>query len=443
MSKLNPGRKLALDVITELRSRKAFVHNIIQTAVRPAKGISVPDKAFAELLSIGVVSTSGTLDEIINRSLGPKNDLSPALRDSLRISVYELAFLNKQPHAVVDQGVELARSIVPKAAGFANVMLRRMTADLKKFPWGDPKKDDEALARKYGFPYWLTDLLIEALGRNEAVLFMDASNTPAPIFLAANSIKSTPEEVLSILNEHGAEASFVGPADRGCIIAKDAQAAVKSQLLADGRAIVSDATAQLVALAATPVAGKPFLEIGSGRGTKTVLLQSNAYKFNGEQAEMYCVDLHAFKTKVLQRRIKQCGVQNTTILEGDATALETIEGLPKSFAKALIDVPCSGLGTLRRHPEIRWRITASEIDDMARVGLGMLKSVSRRMEPKGTIIYSTCTVSREENQDVIEAFLASPQGAQWRIDDSVKMLQNSLRPNGADVHFLACLKKSS
>ncbi len=443
MSRLSSARRLALEVTSQVRERNSYVSNAVNSIVRHAEGVSAKDRAFAELLSTGVVSTWGTLDEIIDRALGPKGDLRPYLRDAVRIATYELVFLRKEDHVVVDQGVELAKVVEPKAAGFINVLLRRIADSAKGFPWGNPAKSNEALARKHGFPYWMTDMLVESFGRDNAAQFMDASNQPAPLFLAVNSIKCTPAEAMEILQSSGANAHFVGPEDRGCILAENQAAALRSGLLADGRVLVSDASAQLAALVATPPVGARYLEIGSGRGTKSVLLQSNAVKYNGEQARLWCVDLHAFKNAVLERRLAQCGVSGAVILEGDATDLDSIEGLPDEFDAALIDAPCSGIGTLRRHPEIRWRITASDIDAMGRMGLSMLKSASRRIVDGGSIVYSTCTITHEENMDVIQAFLGSAEGSGWSIDaeSGSGVVQTTLRPGGPDVHFIVKLKK--
>ena len=441
MAQLSRGRQLALEVTRQVREREAFVQPTIDSVVRNAKGAR-QEKAFAELLSTGVVSTWGTLDEIINRSLNHPNDIKPDVRDALRISAYELAFLGKQDHAVVDQGVEMVRAVAPKAAGLGNVVLRRIAVDMRQFPWGNPNTDDVALARKLGFPQWMADMLISDLGRNDAVVFMTTSNEPAPVFLAVNSVKAKADEVFAQLEADGARPSYVGPAERGCIKVDDPVRAIRSAVLRDGRAIVSDASAQLAALVATPARGRRFLEVGSGRGTKTVLLQSNALRYNGEQAQMSCVDLHAFKNRVLERRIEECGLTGIELFEGDASALGTIEGLPASFGKALVDTPCSGLGTLRRHPEIRWRLKPEDIDAMARVDLAILRSVAERIEPGGSVVYSTCTVARAENMGVVEAFLASEAGAGFALKPQgggQPFVQNRLVPGGPDVHFVAQL----
>ncbi|MGI6216595.1 MAG: transcription antitermination factor NusB [Coriobacteriales bacterium] len=439
-NKLSPGRRLALKTVRRVRERDAFVQQVASSVIRKAK-VQPEDKAFAELLATGVVSTWGTLDEIIDRSLKHRDDIEPEVRDALRISVYELVFLKKQDHAAVDQGVELVREVAPRAANLANAVLHRIIEDIGLFPWGNPNTDDEALARKLGFPYWMTDMLIDSLGRDAAVVFMMASNDPAPVFMCANNVTSSSEELFEDLERIGGEPKYVGPKDRGCIEVGDTRAALRSDLLKDGRALVSDASAQLAALIGTPVKGKRFLEIGSGRGTKTVMLQSNALKYNGEQCEMHCVDLHAFKNNVLAQRIATTKLDNVTLYEGDATDLDSIEGLPESFGKIFIDAPCSGVGTLRRHPEIRWNLTQRDIDSLGGVGLAMLKSASRRIEPGGTIVFSTCTVTEEENQDVIKAFLESEEGAGFALRDvnGKGWIMNQLVPGGPDVHFIAQL----
>ncbi len=443
MGKLSAGRELALRACAQVRERDAYVDNVVNSMIHRAK-LPHEERAFAELLATGVTQTVGTLDEIIDRNLNHPNDIDPEVRDALRISVYELVFLGKQAHAVVDQGVELVKLVAPKAAGLGNKVLHRILDDVRAFPWGNPNTDDDALARKTGFPYWLGDLLVDALGHDAAVVFMATSNQPAPLYLAVNQIKAKPEEVLRILNDSGADAAFVGPAERGCILVRDQRAAIRSGVLKGGRALVSDASAQLTALVATPSKGGRFLEIGSGRGTKTVMLQSNALVRNGEQARVWCVDKHAFKKDVLAKRSAEYGLENVHVLSGDATDLDSIAELPKSFDGILIDAPCSGLGTLRRNHDIRWRLEASDIDAMAEVQLAMLKSAAPRVAPGGFIVYSTCTVTREENGDVIKRFLASEEGRGFALEKigGREMVMGTLRPGGPDVHFMAKLVRA-
>lgn len=444
MSTVSPARALALNVTRQVRERKAYAQNLIATQVDTAD-ISRVDRAFATLLIVGVISTEGLLDQIIDRNLKSPRDVQPDVRDSLRISTYETVFLDKSAHAAVDQGVELARSVAPRAGGLANAVLRKITQDVSEFPWGDPETDDGALARSHAFPDWLARRLIDDLGRQRAAKLMEASNQQAPLYLAVNPLKATDVEVLSALENAGADPALIGAQGGGCIVARNAVAVVTGSLLKTGKVLVSDASAQIVARLATPGILQPYLEVGSGRGTKTILLQGKTWRAFGKQARIFALDIYDFKRDILSERIQQFGLEGVTPVVGDVLDLDTVvgtnEGFPQQFGGALIDAPCSGLGTLRRHPEQRWSITPAEITAMAQRGQAMLAAVSRVIAPGGFIVYATCTVLREENEAVIESFLASDEGSEFHLASIADRdyLQIDMVPGGPDAHFAARL----
>jgi 16S rRNA (cytosine967-C5)-methyltransferase len=422
MSKVTPARLLALEVTRQIRERRAYAHNLIESRVRSAKAPQA-ERDFATLLIMGVVATYGELDGLIDRAL-IHGSLKPDVRDALRISTYELFFLQREPHVAVDQGVELVRSFAPHAAGFANKVLREIAKLREAFPFGDPARDVEALAHQQAFPLWLARRLTADLGFDSTAEFMVASNTRAPLFLA-NLSQGTTLEIAS------SELSAWLPR------------------IEAGELIVADASAQQVAALCVPepAARGPFLEVGSGRGTKTVLLQHNALRAHGQQPALFALDLHAFKQDILNERIKQYRLENVTPLTGDATQLDKIiarGGLPESFGGVLIDAPCSGTGTLRRHPEIRWQLTPKEVTAMAAQGLRMLRAVVRRIELGGFVVYSTCSVFCEENDQVIDAFLAAEEGKGFALappDVVPNPFHPKLTPNSPDAHFAIKLIK--
>jgi len=186
MSELNPARLLAVHVGAAARTRDAFAGDVLDARLG-ASGLSSEDRAFARVLSLGVASSWGTLDDVIDRCLRSPRDIEVDVRDALRVSTYEMVFLDKAGHAAVDQGVELVRAVQPKAAGLANAVLRKISVLKDDFPFGDPSSDDAALARSFAFPLWLASLLIEQMGRAAAARFMQASNTPAPVFFGVNA----------------------------------------------------------------------------------------------------------------------------------------------------------------------------------------------------------------------------------------------------------------
>jgi 16S rRNA (cytosine967-C5)-methyltransferase len=436
-----------------VRESSSYGHEVLSAALQRAT-LSADDASFATRLAYGALQTEGTLDEAIDRHTGGKR-LEPRVRDALRVATYEILFLHTEDRASVHQGVELVKTVRPQASGLANAILRRVAEDAPSFPWGDPDEDDAALARRHAHPRWLADMWISELGRETAAAVMAANNEPAPLFVAVNPFLSTAAEAHATLESDGADPRPCALA--GCILAGDPAAAVHGRALAEGPVFVADAAAQLVASLVSARPGQTIVEVGAGRGTKTVLIQAAAVAAGGP-ARLFTVDLHEFKTRLLQERLASYGVPGVTALTGDATDLATVEGMPaqQSADAVLIDAPCSGLGTLRRHPEKRWRITQAEIRELSTLGAALLAEASRLVRPGGFVVYSTCTLANAENDGVVSAFLASEQGREFslgslRQDVPVEWarfithegyFRSVPEPGGPDGHFAARLVRS-
>ena len=440
----SPARLAALYVTREVRRREAYAQQLIESEI-DASNMSPMDRAFATLLVLGVVSTQGTLDEIINRALSNPRDIKPDVRDPLRISTYEIILLGKAPHAALDQGVELVKAVVPSASRLANAVLHRVLAMKDEFPFGDPTRDLAALARSYAFPEWMARMLVEDMGAKEASNLMRASNDPAPLFIAVNAIKATDAEVESVFAETGVE---LFPGEAGGVAPAGCYRVANPRILADGRIrrlvsqgkiLVSDAAAQAVA-ASILENGEPasLLEVGAGRGTKSILIQSAAQRKFGHQLAMTSMDSHSFKIDLLAKRAEEYGVEIAELVTGNATRLN-MALRDRTFDAIFIDAPCSGLGTLRRHHEIRWRITREHIDELADTGLAMLKSAAEHVNPGGQIVYSTCTVTYAENNGVVKRFLESEEGSSFELAPFAgkACFVSQLSGDSCDAHF-AC-----
>lgn len=440
--KASPARVAALEVTKLAREREAFAAELATTHLASYK-LSDSDKAFALKLILGVASTRGTLDEIIDRNLTSPKDIKDKVRDALRISTYEIFFLEKTPHAAVDQGVELARSVTPKVAGLANAVLRKILVSKEEFPFGDPASDREALARLHAFPLWLTQLLIDDLGEESALAFLKASNEDAPLFIAVNAIKATDEEVIDAFASAGCSIKPVKLEDKnlaGCFRVfepKILQHEIIKELFLDGKILVSDVASQMISSLALPENfPAKFLEIGAGRGTKTILLQSNAVRKYGKQMKLYSLDSHAFKGNLLAKRAEDYGVALEEVYTHDATKLSEICE-PQSFDAVFIDAPCSGLGTLRRHPEIRWRLKPESIKSMAQLGYRMLQAAGPCVTLGGSLTYATCTVTKLENEQVVSTFLKSSTDSTFSTssDQGLRRVKTQLASGASDAHF--------
>jgi len=449
-----PARRVALQVLHRVRERGSFGPETLDAVLR-ASGLSPRDTAMATRLTYGVLQTLGTLDEAIDLFARVPSALEPGVRDALRLGSYEILFMRTPARAAVNEAVDAARRARPQAAGLANAVLRRIADEAEAFPWGDPATDDQALARVTGHPRWLVDRWIEELGRERATEALYADLEAAPLYLWANTFKASPVEILDALEADGA--GPVGDVPPGCIRVGDASAAVRGEAVRTGLAIVTDAAAQLAARVLGPHPGETVVDVASGRGTKTAEIQACSVAA-GAPCDLYALDIHPFKAEVLRRRMTDLCVPGVTTLVGDATDVSSVAGLPTTGTAAgvLVDVPCSGLGSLRRRPEKRWRVTPEDIDRLAELQLAMLEQAATLVSVGGAVVYSTCTVSRAENEDVIAAFLAGREGTfvvgdltdavppEWRTDIGQQgYFQSTPRVGGPDGHFVALLTRVS
>jgi 16S rRNA (cytosine967-C5)-methyltransferase len=442
----------ALEVVTRVRERESYAHETLDR-VLGERGLEPRDAALTTRLTYGTIATRGTLDEAILRYVGAAKRLEPRVSDALALSAYELLFMRTPAHAAVSEGVEMARSQRGAAAGLANAVLRRLADDASDFPWGDPERDVAALARLHGHPLWIAQLWVDELGRDRAGSLMAANNEPAPLFLAHLPSGRPFSAVVDSLAADGARP--VVCALPGCILARDASAARGSRPLASRDVLVMDAGAQFTVGALETVSEGTIVEIGAGRGSKT-LLTASRLQSAGLKVRIIAVDLHAFKLDALSAIARDLGLDTIRAVVADAASGSLDIGIDEGAATAvLVDAPCSGLGTLRRHPDRRWRATCEEIDSLAELGSRLISGAARLVRPGGFMVYSTCTLVRRENEDVIGRFLASDVGAEFVIDPLTTVVPDDWRrfvapegwfrsipePGGPDGHFVARLKR--
>ncbi|MFU8890991.1 MAG: RsmB/NOP family class I SAM-dependent RNA methyltransferase [Anaerosomatales bacterium] len=448
---LTPSRAVALRVVNEARTRGAWGHELLGTALDRSH-LDERDAAFATRLAYGVLSSEGTLDEALDHHLDRPSRVHPKVRDALRLAAYELLFMRTPDRVAVHQGVEAVRSVERRATGLANAVLRRVAEEAPSFPWGDPDTDGATLARLTSHPAWLVARLIDDLGPERARTMLEADNEPAPLYLAHNPFMGTFSALMSSLEGHGVTPEAVGPP--GCIVAGTPSAAVKSEALNSGACVVADAGAQFVASLAAPPPGGRGADIASGRGTKTLLMQAGSLRAGGV-SEILAADVHEYKVSLLAERLAMLKVPGVQAVVADSTDPASVDafGGPASADAVLVDAPCSGLGTLRRHPEKRWRLDETTIDTLARVGGRMLETAALLVRPGGFVVYSTCTMTERENRAVVEGFLATTPGSEFTVRPVAQAVPHGWErfvtaegwfcsvpePAGPDGHFAAVL----
>lgn len=444
---VSAARRTALNVLQRVRRDEAFAGAVLAGSL--ASGTLGPeDTALATRLAYGVLSAEGVLDEVIDRHL--TRQAEPRVRDVLRLAAFELLFSRAPAYAVVDQAVELTRGIRPQAAGLANAVVRRIADDAAAFPWGDPLTDLDALARQSAHPRWIVDLAFRSLGEQAAREMLASGLEPAPSYIRLHPFERDREATRASL---AGAAPVSSPPDPDCyVLGRPARAF--SGRSEPGGWFPMDAAAQLAPAAVAPLPGTAVLDVGSGRGNKTVCLQSLAMRAGGP-AEITALDVHDGKARVLRERLDHSGVPGVAVRVGDARELESIFG-PDAFDSVLVDAPCSGLGTLRRYPEKRWRLDPGALTQLSALQSELLGSAARVVRPGGALVYSTCSIAADENSTIVSGFLASTSGKQYHVQplgevippdwgtfrDGSGCFQSWPTSGGPDGHFVAVLRRT-
>ena len=407
MARLAPARRAALRLSAECRQRDARAREVLRTS-DVMDGLEVRDRALATRLVLGVQRASGLCDAVVNAHLTHAH-LEPRVRDALRLSSFELLYLGTPTQVAVSQGVELAAVASRRARGLANAVLRRVAA-------GDvPAMEAADVALVGALPEWLARELLASLGTGACALALDAMESPAPA-VAANLNLNAEDQALALLTDAGLHPSRLPWP--GCI-ALGAQAGLAASGLVERTAVLpADPAAQMVSWLAAPAADvDAMLEVGQGRATKTLLL-AGANRRLGGSVLLACVDSVAFKSRLARERVRTGGLGGrATCLTLDATRLDAPDVPPelrRTFGQVFVDAPCSGTGTMRRHPEVAWSLGQGSVcggsATLPALQLRMLSAASARVAAGGTLAYSTCSDLAAEDEDVVRAFLASDAG---------------------------------
>lgn len=386
------------------------------------ESLTARDRALATRLCMGVVATQGALDQAVDSHLRPGAKLQPQVRDALRLASFDLLYLATPVPVAVNEGVELVRSQQPRAAGLANAVLRRVAQeDLPRLDRARDRvekggSDAGDLALVGGLPRWVADELVSSRGAAFARELALSLAEPAPVYVAANRLRHSAQEAEGLLAGAG-----LGPRPAGVVgsfLLERPAGLASSGLVQETDVIPSDLHAQLVALLATPQADAEVLEVGQGRATKTLLMQAQAAA-RGIDLKVTGIDAEPFKARLAQDRLGRAGCGRTCrSLAYDGTMLVQ-EGLPPElvgpFDLVFLDAPCSGLGTLRRHPEIAWSLGPGSVDpgspdSLPALQLRLMRAASSRVRPGGRLAYSTCSPLRQEDEGLVAAFLESPEG---------------------------------
>jgi len=401
---LDPARRAAFDVLRAVSERDAYA-NLALPALLRERGITGRDAAFATELTYGTCRTRGLLDAIIGAAAGrPPEKIDPVLLDLLRLGAYQLLRTRVEHHAAVSTTVEQAGIEFDSArAGFVNGVLRTI-AGRDEQSWVEelaPPADSDPVGHTafvHAHPRWVAQAFADALGADAGELdALLASDDERPsVHLAARPGVLTADELAGQVNgtvgRYSPYAVYLPGGDPG-----------RLEPVRDGAALVQDEGSQLVARALTladldgPDAGR-WLDLCSGPGGKTALLAAAAHERStkglGNDAQVTAIEPAAKRADMVEQNTRGLPVEVLRVDGRDP-------GLEPGFDRVLVDVPCTGLGALRRRPEARWRRQPGDVPQLAKLQRELLASAIRLTRPGGVVLYATCSPHLAETVGVV------------------------------------------
>lgn len=435
-------RDAALSILMEINNNQAYSNLLLHRTIEKYN-IEAKDRGLLTELTYGTLQQRMTLDYYLEPFVRGK--LDGWVRELLRLSLYQIVYLTKiPPHAVVHEAVEIAKRrghkrIAPTVNGILRSVLRTGVRSLDDLEDGVNK-----IAIETSHPEWLIERWIELYGVDEATVMANENNNPATMTLRVNTAKTTIEKAISLLESEGVDVTK-GEVVPECIVTGPGNPA-HTAAYKEGYVTIQDESSMLPVLALDLSPGMKVLDMCAAPGGKTTFI---AEKMN-DKGEVFAHDVHEHKLALIEANAKRLGLTSITAKSGDSRKLEAMYE-PASFDRILVDAPCSGLGVIRRKPEIKYVKTAADFEGLVKIQSELLDTASKLIKPGGIVVYSTCTVEYVENRGMAESFLERhPEmekislpnlGGNEKLDIKDDTLQVLPQHFGGDGFFVAAFRK--
>jgi 16S rRNA (cytosine967-C5)-methyltransferase len=415
-----PARALAFETIRATFEQDAQTERFFREAAE-SRGLAGRERAQAQRLAYGAVQRRGTADVAIER-LAERSPrlLDPPLIAALRLGLYELLFAEATPdHAAVAQAVELVKGAgAAHAAGLVNAVLRRATRERARLR--NELLDDDSTAERaaiaHSAPLWLARMWWRELGPKSARALLAACNEPAEPALRVNTLRADRDRLIGKLREAGVDAA---PAAGPWPLAAPEQIAIEGrsgdlvpELVGAGELTPQSRGSAAAVELLDPQPGEHVLDLCAGPGIKTGQIAARM----ADRGEVISVERDPGRAAEVAGQARRLGLRSVTVIEADAAAA----GMAVGFDRVLVDPPCSDLGALASRPDARWRKSPRTVERLAELQAEILRRGLEVLRPGGTLVYSTCTISRREGEDqvaALEAEAATGEAPPFSLDD--------------------------
>ncbi len=405
------GREVALRVLYQVDKKRAYANIALDRFLRKGNLKDV-ERRFAAELAYGSIKRRNTLDWVLRhfmrRSL-EKTD--PWVRNLLRLGAYQILFLDRVPTAAaVNETVELTKKYGhPGTVKFVNGILRSLVRNLDKLKFPTIEEDPILhISLVHSHPEWMVGRWLKRFGIKETIKICQKNNEPPPASLRTNTLKCNREELQKVLKKEGYDTTY-GKYAPECLCADEYGRLEELRAFREGLFTVQDEGSMLVSRLLAPDEGAVVVDACAAPGTKTTHLA----QLMNNKGRVVALDIHEKKLKAIIENCRRLGLTSVNVEKGDARLWGKRH---KNYADfILVDAPCSGLGVLRRRPDARWHKREEDVTELQKLQKEILVGISPALKDGGVLVYSTCTIEPEENEEVIKWFLK--ENPQFVLDD--------------------------
>lgn len=398
----NP-RGLAVKILNRTERDRAFAEPLIDSCLKRNYFDNVSDRRLLTRLVFGVLRMRNRLDWMM-RSVydGNFESMDTGIKNIIRTALYQIMFNDRIPsYAIVDEAVEIAKKMYPGRSGLINAVLRNIIRKMDDIEYPNTNSDPLSYISVYhSHPEWIVKMWMKEIGTEETLSLCKANNEVPPVSLRINRLKTSRDDILRELSDKGYDVKPAKYSPDGIILLSPAGPVGETDWYKNGYVQIQDEASQLISFLVDPKPSEEILDMCAGAGIKT----SHMAGLMKNMGKIISVDINRGKIKALKEMSRRLDISIVEPVVGDATKDmgKTYHG---RFDRILVDSPCSGLGTLRRNPEIKWNTDPESLKNFQNIQKTILDLSARYLKKGGTIIYSTCTISLCENEKVVKDFL--------------------------------------
>ncbi|WP_053956945.1 16S rRNA (cytosine(967)-C(5))-methyltransferase RsmB [Inediibacterium massiliense] len=441
------ARKYAYKILLDIEQNNAFSNIAVNKELR-GKDISSVDRRLIRELVYGVLENKIYLDFIISKLSNTKmNKMDRKVIIILRIGLYQIIFLDKIPaFAAVSESVNIMKKINPRAAGFTNGILRNYLRNQEKIKIPSLKENLEMhLSIQYSHPLWLVKKWLNEFGQDFTMKLLKANNETPKLSIRVNTLKTTKEKLIKMLQTEGVEVDKNTNAEE-CLHLDHVGNIEELKSYQEGLFQIQDESSMLVGLVLNPKSGECIVDVCAAPGGKT----THIAQIMKNQGQIIARDIYPHKLNLIKENAKKLGIENIIVQEFDAQKIDV--DLIQKADRVLVDAPCSGLGIIRRKPELKYNKTPDHIKEITKIQLEILKNASQYVKDNGVLVYSTCTIEKEENIEVIKKFIEYDKNFEIidvnpyipkKFRGEEKMIQLYPHIHHTDGFFICKLRKKS